>query len=118
MIKHIPEPWIAIEGGLYQDHSSEKFACKLPLYLGSMDSRSDAERIVACVNAMEGIPDPTTVQKMIEAAVKTERDRCARIAINWGYTYTGHKYQPFAAEFNRALRAQNAAIADKIKEGL
>jgi hypothetical protein len=50
-------------------------------------------------------------------AVLAERERCAKVAENWGYTYNEDKRQPFAAEFNHKLRAQNKAIADKIRKG-
>lgn len=57
-------------------------------------------------------------KRKIEVAVMAERERCAKIAETWGYTYNEDKRQPFAAEFNHKLRAQNKAIADKIRYGL
>lgn len=49
-------------------------------------------------------------------ATKHERERCAKIAETWGYVYNEDKRQPFAAEFNHKLRAQNKAVAEKIRE--
>lgn len=52
------------------------------------------------------------------AGMRAERERCAKIAETWGYSYSLHPAQPFAEEFNHKLRVQNKAIADKIREGI
>lgn len=54
--------------------------------------------------------------EMVAVITRSERERCAKIAETYGYTYNENSHQPWAADLNLKLRAQRAAIADKIRE--
>jgi hypothetical protein len=61
--KHTPEPWKVTP------HPYGTGICRNNgRVLGSAYSRADAERIVACVNAMEGIDDPADMRRQLDEA--------------------------------------------------
>lgn len=74
---HSPEPWTVIQGGDFIADREGETICKFfnrdeqdyPHLTGN------TERIVACVNAMEGIPDPAAYMEVIKRLKLDNHDR-------------------------------------------
>ncbi len=82
MSEHTPEPWRVVSN--YRIHADIKSSCVAVAMCGDPEYSdayvkeaclrwaADAERIVMCVNAMQGMPDmkPGSVRKLVEALEK------------------------------------------------
>jgi len=76
-IKHTPEPWDwETDESTDRGHGPAIVGSSGMPYIGRMDSgdhdddknHANAKRIIACVNACAGFPDPTTVIELLEVA--------------------------------------------------
>lgn len=78
--KHTPEPWAASYNGLYMEIEHEGFYFiavfgndHSPLTRGSNIQKANADRIVACVNALAGIEDPEAFVQQAKAAINKDK---------------------------------------------
>lgn len=76
MSDHSKEPWTfdgkTVKSGKYPIVDLENICSRDGMEPGAI---ANAARIVACVNAMDGIADPGAIQRLVEAAERA-RDLC------------------------------------------
>lgn len=80
--KHTPEPWVAeqangsLETAMFIS-AGEKTICALygdwPDQVGDLEQKANASRIVSCVNALAGIPDPEEFVKAAKELLERSR---------------------------------------------
>lgn len=67
--KHTPGPWSYTEADGFRGPSGQLLACIIDSRsTTTVEQEANAERIVACVNACEGIADPSCVPEMLRVA--------------------------------------------------
>jgi ribosomal protein S13 len=83
--KHTPEPWEIREPELQMNmvfiHAAKQ-GFQITSFLNLERGRADAQRVVSCVNAMAGIPDPAAFMEVVRhleldayKKVKEQRDK-------------------------------------------
>lgn len=89
-IKHTPEPWKAFFNGFYHEIKVSEIPKGLDIHISSPSicsifnnaeyqntdgkMKANAERIISCVNAMEGIEEPAKLRETWEAVKHLELD--------------------------------------------
>jgi hypothetical protein len=72
---HTPEPWIVFKNWIGETHVTTGKATAIAI-MGDFrpNKRENADRIVTCVNAMQGIEDPAKLRQTWEAVKHLELD--------------------------------------------
>lgn len=77
MTKHNKTPWTADPYGNYIKDAQRKNVCQFGGVIHNyLNRKANSQRIVACVNAMEGIQDPMSYLKQQSASIaKLQREK-------------------------------------------
>lgn len=103
-MKHTPTPWTIFIRPYAEDNEVRKIqTVDHQIEIASRVDHFDAERIVSCVNALEGIENPEAIKELIEAA-KNLRDWC------------DNNLNGVPVEYGKCMEAVDRALAN-LKKG-